>query len=70
MGDAVSVGPGALVTMNCTFPTAWTGSLQASNKTSNACIDKYNDSTKKYDQTVSLDGKVVSRISTGKQSHL
>jgi hypothetical protein len=28
-------------------------------------VDKYNDSTKKYDQTVSLDGKVVSRISTG-----
>lgn len=29
-------------------------------------VDKYNDSTKKYDQTVSLDGKVVSRLSSGK----
>ena len=28
-------------------------------------VDKYNDSTKKYDQTVSLDGKVVSRLSSG-----
>lgn len=31
-------------------------------------VDKYNDSTKKYDQTVSLDGKVVSRLSSGKCS--
>ena len=31
-------------------------------------VDKYNDSTKKYDQTVSLDGKVVSRLSSGKRS--
>jgi len=31
--------------------------------------DKYNDSTKKYDQTVSLDGKVVSRLSTGRYSY-
>ena len=31
-------------------------------------VDKYNDSTKKYDQTVSLDGKVVSRLSTSKRS--
>jgi hypothetical protein len=30
--------------------------------------DKYNDSTKKYDQTVSLDGTVVSRLSSGKLS--
>lgn len=27
--------------------------------------DKYNDDTKEYDQTVSLDGKVVSKLSTG-----
>lgn len=35
-------------------------------KKSDAATDKYDDSTKQYDQTVSLDGKVVSRISTGK----
>lgn len=28
--------------------------------------DKYNDSTRKYDQTVSLNGQIVSRLSTGK----
>ena len=27
--------------------------------------DKYNDSTRKYDQTVSLNGQVVSKLSTG-----
>ena len=30
--------------------------------------DKYNDDTSKYDQTVSLNGKVVSKISTGMMS--
>jgi len=33
--------------------------------------DKYNDDTSKYDQTVSLNGEVVSKISTGmKSDHL
>ena len=64
MGDAVSAGPGAQVTMNCTFSRSsdWT----RFKRNVNADLDKYNDSTKQYDQTVSLDGKVVSRISTGK----
>ena len=66
MGDAVSAGPGAQVTMNCTFSrsTDWT----RFKRNVNADLDKYNDSTKQYDQTVSLDGKVVSRISTGQST--
>jgi hypothetical protein len=66
MGDAVSAGPGAQVTMNCTFSRSsdWT----RFRRNPNAVLDKYNDSTKQYDQTVSLDGKVVSRISTGRST--
>ena len=65
MGDAVSAGAGAQVTMNCkscmsALPKAYLILMLA---------DKYNDSTKKYDQTVSLDGKVVSRLSTGRSSY-
>jgi hypothetical protein len=63
MGDAVSAGPGAQVTMNWTFSRSsdWT----RFRRNPNAVLDKYNDSTKQYDQTVSLDGEVVSRMSTG-----
>jgi len=31
----------------------------------NQPIDEYNDETGKYDQTVSINGEVVSRLSTG-----
>ena len=33
------------------------------------CIDKYNDSTQKYDQDVSVDGKVVSTVSSSQGHH-
>lgn len=62
MGDAVPAGAGAQVTMHCK------SRISALSKAylTNMLVDKYNDSTKKYDQTVSLDGKVVSRLSSGK----
>jgi hypothetical protein len=62
MGDAASAGPGAQVTMNCMISKSQPNGLRRAN----VVVDKYNDSTKKYDQTVSIDGKVVSRLSTGK----
>ena len=65
MGDAVSAGPGAQMTMHCKSCIC-NCSVEA--YLTNMLLDKYNDATKKYDQTVSLDGKVVSRLSSGKFS--
>lgn len=62
MGDAVSASAGTQVTMNCMVSDVHL----AEGYLADTCPDKYNDSTKKYDQTVSVDGKVVSRLSTGK----
>jgi hypothetical protein len=63
MGKAVSAGAGAQVTMKCEFLIP-----SLSRYLVDTFPDKYNDSTKKYDQTVYVNGAVVSTLSTGKLS--
>jgi hypothetical protein len=61
MGRAVSAGAGAHVTMKCEFLIP-----SLSKRLAETFPDKYNDSTRRYDQTVSVDGTVVSTLSTSK----
>lgn len=65
MGAPVPAAPGAKVTMhcklNCPFPSHF---LPIRPLCVLTLLDKYNDATAKYDQTVSLNGKVVSKLST------
>lgn len=60
MGDFVSAGEGDEVTMNCKRLDRRFSASKA-----DTLPDKYNDDTKKYDQTVSVNDKVVSKLSTG-----
>jgi len=60
MGEFVSAEEGDEVTMNC----KGFGNCCSTSK-ADVLPDKYNDDTKEYDQTVSVNDKVVSKISTG-----
>jgi hypothetical protein len=66
MGKFVTASPGSSVTFhcasNCFFPVRQSSMVDI--LLTKSYIDKYNDGTAKYDQTVSLDGTVVSTIST------
>ena len=59
MGAYVVAKPGAYVTMHCE-PRFILYILADANHVA----DKYNDTSSNYDQTVSLNGTVVSRLST------
>ncbi|KAL5456072.1 hypothetical protein PMIN07_006806 [Paraphaeosphaeria minitans] len=65
MGKYVTASPGSSVTFHCEFHLFHSVGFLTGHVTNLSCrSDKYNDATAKYDQDVSLDGTVVSTIST------
>lgn len=66
MGAFVTASPGSSVTFHCKLHFCAYSFESAINHLANQLshTDKYNDATSKYDQTVSVDGKAVSTIST------
>jgi hypothetical protein len=65
MGRAVSAAAGAQVKMNCEFLIP---GLSSTCDLADTFPDKYNDSTKRYDQTVYVNGAIISTLSTGELS--
>jgi hypothetical protein len=60
----VPANPGDELTMHCKI-TLFRPSHLRSTFILNTIADKYNDSTGKYDQSVAINGSIVSTLSTG-----
>jgi len=60
MGAYVSASEGSSVTFHCKLLDP----SRCCTTVTDPSTDKYNDTSAQYDQTVSLDGTVVSRLST------